>query len=170
MAKKIRVYGQSQKWTALGIVAAYLKLHPNATLSDLQKAFPKNDIGNEIDTVDNIVGKKKDGKFDEKLSKQITDMEMSLTLKDGTKVAFTNPMWPADKFKKITELAEQYGIEVAEYKEAEKGIGKRGNYSLEVVSDKKKTNWLFWLILAIIILGVIVYFALRKSVKTIELE
>ena len=161
MAKKIRVYGQSQKWTALGIVAAYLKLHPNATLSDLQKAFPKNDIGNEIDTVDNIVGKKKDGKFDEKLSKQITDMEMSLTLKDGTKVAFTNPMWPADKFKKITELAEQYGIEVAEYKEAEKGIGKRGNYSLEVVSDKKKTNWLFWLILAIIILGVIVYFALR---------
>ena len=161
MAKKIRVYGQSQKWTALGIVAAYLKLHPNATLSDLQKAFPKNDIGNEIDTVDNIVGKKKDGKFDEKLSKQITDMEMSLTLKDGTKVAFTNPMWPADKFKKITELAEQYGIEVAEYKEAEKGIGKRGNYSLEVVSDKKKTNWLFWLILVIIILAVIVYFALR---------
>ena len=161
MANKVRVYGQSQKWTALGIVAAYLKLHPNATLSDLQKAFPKNDIGNEIDTVDNIVGKKKDGKFDEKLSKQITDMEMSLTLKDGTKVAFTNPMWPADKFKKITELAEQYGIEVAEYKEAEKGIGKRGNYSLEVVSDKKKTNWLFWLILAIIILGVIVYFALR---------
>ena len=161
MAKRIKVYGQSQKWTALGIVAAYLKLHPNATLSDLQKAFPKNDIGNEIDTVDNIVGKKKDGKFDEKLSKQITDMEMSLTLKDGTKVAFTNPMWPADKFKKITELAEQYGIEVAEYKEAEKGIGKRGNYSLEVVSDKKKTNWLFWLILAIIILGVIVYFALR---------
>ena len=161
MAKKIRVYGQSQKWTALGIVAAYLKLHPNATLSDLQKAFPKNDIGNEIDTVDNIVGKKKDGKFDEKLSKQITDMEMSLTLKDGSKVAFTNPMWPADKFKKITELAEQYDIEIAEYTEADKGIGKRGNYSLEVVSDKKKTNWLLWLILAIIILGVVAYFALR---------
>ena len=25
MAKQIRVYGQSQKWTALGIVAAYLE-------------------------------------------------------------------------------------------------------------------------------------------------
>jgi hypothetical protein len=161
MAKKIRVYGQSQKWTALGIVAAYLELHPNATLSDLQKAFPKNEIGNEIDTVDNIVGKEKDGKFDEKLSKQITDMDMFLTLKDGTKVAFANPMWPADKFKKIEKCAERYGIEIAEYKEAEKGVGKRGNYSLEVVSDKKKTNWLLWLILAIIILGVIAYFALR---------
>ena len=37
MAKQIRVYGQSQKWTALGIVAAYLEMHPNATLSDLMK-------------------------------------------------------------------------------------------------------------------------------------
>ena len=161
MAKKIRVYGQSQKWTALGIVAAYLELHPNATLSDLRQAFPKNEIGNEIDTVDNIVGKEKDGKFDEKLSKQITDMEMSLTLKDGTKVAFSNPMWPADKFKKIEKCAKQYGIEIAELKESEKGIGKRGNYSLEVISDKKKCNWLLWLILAIVILGVIAYFALR---------
>ena len=161
MSKKVRVYGQSQKWTALGIVAAYLELHPNATLSDLQKAFPKNEIGNEIDTVDKIVGKEKDGKFDEKLSKQITDMGMFLTLKDGTKVAFTNPMWPADKFKKIEKCAKRYGIEIAEYEEAEKGIGKRGNYSLEVVSDKKKCNWILWLILAIIILGVIAYFAMR---------
>ena len=161
MAKKIRVYGQSQKWTALGIVAAYLELHPNATLSDLRQAFPKNEIGNEIDTVENIIGKEKDGKFDEKLSKQITDMEMSLTLKDGTKVAFSNPMWPADKFKKIEKCAEQYGIEIADFKEAEKGIGKRGNYSLEIISDKKKCNWLLWLILAFIILGVITYFALR---------
>ena len=161
MSKKVRVYGQSQKWTALGIMEAYLELHPNATLSDLQKAFPKNEIGNEIDTVDKIVGKEKDGKFDEKLSKQITDMGMFLTLKDGTKVAFTNPMWPADKFKKIEKCAKRYGIEIAEYEEAEKSIGKRGNYSLEVVSDKKKCNWILWLILAIIILGVIAYFAMR---------
>ena len=161
MAKQIRVYGQSQKWTALGIVEAYLKMHPNATLLDLQKAFPKNEIGNEIDTVDNIVSKEKGGKFDEKLSKQITDMKMYLTLKDGTKVAFTNPMWPADKFKKIEKCAEGYSIEIAEFKDAEKGIGKRGNYSIEVISDKKKCNWLLWLILTLIILGTIAYFALR---------
>lgn len=110
MAKQIKVYGQSQKWTALGIVAAYLKMHPNATLADLQKAFPKNETGNEIDTVDNISGKKKSGDFEEKLAKQVGDMDMSLTLKNGTKVAFTNPMWPADKFRKMTELAQRYGI------------------------------------------------------------
>ena len=165
MSKKVRVYGQSQKWTALGIVAAYLELHPNATLSDLQKAFPKNEIGNEIDTVDKIVGKEKDGKFDEKLSKQITDMGMFLTLKDGTKVAFTNPMWPADKFKKIVKYAEKYGIEIAEVTETEKGVGNRGSYRLEVISTdqpaKKKSNWLLWLILAIIILAIVAYFAMR---------
>ena len=161
MAKQIKVYGLSQKWTALGIVAAYLEMHPNAPLADLQKAFPKNEIGNEIDSVDNISGKKKSGDFEEKLAKQVGDMDMFLTLKDGTKVAFTNPMWPADKFKKIEKCAERYGIEIAELKDAEKGIGKRGNYSLEVISDKKKCNWLFWLILARIILGVVAYFAMR---------
>ena len=129
MSKKVRVYGQSQKWTALGIMMAYIKLHPNATLSDLQKVFPKNKIDDEIDTVDNIVSKEKDSRFDKRLSKQITDMEMFLTLKDGSKVTFTNPMWPADKFKKIEKCAKRYGIEIAEYEEAEKGIGKRGNKS-----------------------------------------
>jgi hypothetical protein len=161
MAKQIRVYGQSQKWTALGIVAAYLESHPNATLSDLQKAFPKNEIGNEIDTVDNIVSKEKNGAFDEKLAKQITDMEMYLTLKDETKVAFSNPMWPSENFKKMEKCAERYGIEIAEYKEAEKGIGKRGNYRLEVVSEEKKSKWLLWVILIIIVLGIVAYFALR---------
>ena len=43
MANKVKVYGQSQKWTALGIVAAYLELHPKATLEDLQKAFPTSE-------------------------------------------------------------------------------------------------------------------------------
>lgn len=160
MANKIRVHGQSQKWTALGIVAAYLEMHPNATLVDLQKAFPKNEIGNEIDSVDNISGKKKSGDFEEKLAKQVGDMDMFLTLKDRTKVAFTNPMWPADKFQKIAQLAQQYGIDF-EVSETEKGAGKRGNYRLEVLSEKKKCNWLLWLILAIIILGVVAYFAMR---------
>jgi len=160
MANKIRVHGLSQKWTALGIVAAYLEMHPNATLADLQKAFPKNEIGNEIDSVDNISGKKKSGDFEEKLAKQVGDMDMFLTLKDGTKVAFTNPMWPADKFQKITQLAQRYDIDF-EVSETEKGAGKRGNYRLEVLSEKKKCNWLLWLILAIIILGVVAYFAMR---------
>ena len=151
MANKVKVYGQSQKWTALGIVAAYLELHPKATLADLQKAFPASEINNSLDTVENIGKKDKSGKFDEKMSKQIGDMEMYITLKDGTKVAFTNPMWPADKFQKMTELAQKYGID-SEVNEAGKGAGKRGSYRIEM---KKSKAWL-WILLAVIVIAVIV--------------
>jgi hypothetical protein len=151
MANKVKVYGQSQKWTALGIVAAYLELHPKATLEDLQKAFPTSEINNTLDTVKNISASEKSGKFDEKMSKQIGDMEMYITLKDGTKVAFTNPMWPADKFQKMTELAQKYGIDF-EVNEAEKGAGKRGSYRLET---KKSKTWL-WILLAVIVIAIIV--------------
>lgn len=42
MASKVRVYAKSQKWAALGIVDAYLKMYPHATLEDVNKAFPRN--------------------------------------------------------------------------------------------------------------------------------
>jgi hypothetical protein len=151
MANKVKVYGQSQKWTALGIVTAYLELHPKATLEDLQKAFPAPEINNSLDTVENIGKMDKSGKFDEKMSKQIGDMEMYITLKDGTKVAFSNPMWPADRFQKMTELAQKYGIDF-EVNEAEKGMGKRGSYRLET---KKSKTWL-WILLAVIVIAIIV--------------
>ena len=84
-------------------------------------------------------------------------MDMFLTLKDGTKVAFTNPMWPADKFQKIAQLAQRYGIDY-EVNETEKGAGKRGNYRLEI---KKSMTWLWILLAAIVIIGIIAVFALK---------
>ena len=137
MANKVKVYGQSQKWTALGIVAAYVKMHPRATLKELQKAFPTSELNNTLDTVENILKADKSGSFNEKMSKQIGDMEMFITLEDGSQVAFTNPMWPTDKFQKMTELAQKYGIDF-EVNEAEKGMGKRGSYRLE--TKKSKTS------------------------------
>ena len=158
MANKVKVYGQSQKWTALGIVAAYLKLHPKATLEDLRNAFPTSEIKNSLDTVTNISAAEKSGKFDEKLSKQVGDMDMFVTLRDGTKVAFTNPMWPADKFQKMTELAQRYGIDY-EVDEAEKGMGKRGSYRLEM---KKSKTWLWILLALIVIIAVVVVLVLKQ--------
>lgn len=157
MANKIKVYGQSQKWTALGIVAAYVKMHPRVTVAELKKAFPESEIKNSIDTVENILAADKSGKFDEKMSKQIGDMDMSVTLKDGSKVAFSNPMWPADKFQKITELAQQYGIDF-EVNETEKGPGKRGSYRIEM---KKSKAWL-WILLAVIVIAIIIAVATLK--------
>ena len=61
MANKVRVYGKAMGWTALGIIDAYLKMYPHATLEDLNKAFPREQlIGNNrfngmlMDTVDNL--------------------------------------------------------------------------------------------------------------------
>lgn len=157
MANKVKVYGQSQKWTALGIVAAYLELHPKATLEDLRNAFPFSEIKNTLDTVENIAKADKSGSFDEKLSKQIGDMDMFVALKDGSKVAFSNPMWPADKFKKMTELAQKYGIDF-EVDDAEKGAGKRGRYRLEVTKSK---TWL-WILLVLIVIAVVIAVATLK--------
>ena len=44
MASKVRVYGKSYKWTALGILDAYTKMYPHATLEDLNKAFPRKEF------------------------------------------------------------------------------------------------------------------------------
>lgn len=41
MEPKVLVYGKAKGWTALGIVDAYLKIYPYATLEDLNKAFPR---------------------------------------------------------------------------------------------------------------------------------
>ena len=42
MASKVRVNAKSQKWAALGVIDAYMKMYPHATLEDLNKAFPRS--------------------------------------------------------------------------------------------------------------------------------
>ena len=41
MDSKIKVHGKAQSRTVLGIVEAYLLLHPESTKEDLDKAFPE---------------------------------------------------------------------------------------------------------------------------------
>ena len=40
MVNKVRVYGKAQNRTALGIMHAYMVMYPQATMEDLEKAFP----------------------------------------------------------------------------------------------------------------------------------
>ena len=40
MESKVRVYGKAQNRTALGILHAYMKIHPEATVEELRQAFP----------------------------------------------------------------------------------------------------------------------------------
>jgi outer membrane protein OmpA-like peptidoglycan-associated protein len=167
MKTKIRVYGKDQNRTALGIVNAYVKLHPHATLEDLQQAFPYslNPTGTVKETIapsSEIAGNP--GEFFEKPDELIA-------LKDGRK-AVLKYLWEKPDFEQIVEHAKQFGIEAV--KVAETPPFEKGSYRLELVEEpkapvarpvyeqpikkiattpeKKKCNWWWWLLLLLLLL------------------
>ncbi len=160
MVNKVRVYGKAQNRTALGIMHAYLVMNPKATLDDFKKAFPDSlnpDSGVKINFV-NLKDVKK--AQPEKWNGFFTDPECLLNLADGTQVAVVS-MWTKPSFERLVAKAANYGIEIASFEAAEKGIGKKGGYRLEYLngyvppvaaSGKKGPKWWLWVILAIIII------------------
>jgi len=166
MEAKIRVHGKSQSRTALGIVNAYLKLYPDSTLSDLQKAFPKS--LNPKSFTDNIIVPEKETRGNEKQFFERAD-EL-VVLKNGKKLALVE-VWSKEDFDAICEHAKQYGIEVAEIEETKPF--EKGSYELEYLNQfvplaettpaqeddgmkKRKFNW-WWLILAILLLLILLF-------------
>jgi outer membrane protein OmpA-like peptidoglycan-associated protein len=168
MKAKIRVYGKDQNRTALGIVNAYLKLYPNATLADLQAAFPYT-LNPAVASVKETIAPASEiaanpGDFFEK-------PEDLITLKDGQKLTLKY-LWEKSYYDRIEEHAKQFGIEVA--KITETAPFREGSYRLELIEDKpaaapyirpqagkavldttpekKKNNWWWWLLLLLLLL------------------
>jgi len=174
MKSKIRVYGKSQSRTVLGIINAYLKLYPDSTLSDLQRAFPKS--LNPKSFTENIIVPEKETKGQEK---QFFEREDELVvLKNGERLALVE-VWPKEDFDAISEYAKQYGIEVAKIEESKPF--QKGSYELEYLdnfvppgeippvrdnysvrdednyADKKhKFNW-WWLLLLLLLLLILLF-------------
>ena len=169
MKSKIRVYGKSQSRTVLGIVNAYLKLHPDSTLSDLQQAFPgslnpKSFTGNIIVPVRETIGQEK--QFFEREDEQVV-------LKNGQRLALVE-VWRKEDYDAMAEHAKQYGIVVAEIEESKPF--EKGSYELEYLDDfiplgeippvtpgedvpvKKKFGWIWWLILLLLLLLLLLFF------------
>ena len=176
MANKVRVYGKAQNRTSLGIMHAYMVMFPHATLVDLRKAFPNSlapDNGTGqifIDANEKGTTADWDGYF--------KGEDEVLTTGDGKKVA-VNKMWTKKSFENLQNHASQYGIEVAKFEEADKGIGKKGGFRLEylngyvppVPEDKKKgLPWWLWLLLALIAAAAIVALCLPRGEKIVEKE
>jgi len=166
------------KWTAMGIIGAYVKMYPQATLDDLNKAFPRNKIlgsdGILLDTIENLQKKAAattNTDFDDNVIKDAIDKGWFVTLNDGTRVCFYNVMWTKDNFPKIVEHGKLYDIVIADFQEAEKGFGKRGSYTLEYLNGyippvpKKRIPMWVWILLAIIIIAIIIILALRGCNK-----
>lgn len=179
MANKVRVYAKSQKWAALGIVAAYTKMYPQATVDDINKAFPREVF---VDNKENrglfetwkdleVHAKATTTDFDDN---QLVDWDRTnyyLTLNDGSKIGFTVSMWTKDMFEKILGYAKVYDIEIAKYESAEKGAGKRGEYTLEYLNGyvppapKKSKTWLWILLGAIVVIAVLLLLLGRSCSK-----
>ena len=138
MKSKVLVYGKAQGWTALGIVDAYLKIYPYATLDDLNKAFPRGKFAsakstdklfNDMKTIEKEAHESGD-------EKAISGVENSkrihyyITLEDGTDVVFYKIAWGKTSFPVLVEHAKQYGIEVASFEDIGRGKG-RGSYEIE---------------------------------------
>jgi len=174
MKSKIRVYGKSQSRTALGIINAYLKLYPDATLFDLRRAFPKS--LNPKSFTEHLIVPEKETKGQEK---QFFEREDELiVLKTGERLALVE-VWSKDDFDAICEHAKQYGIEVAEF-EGTKPFEK-GSFELEYLNDfvppgknpvpprkyppvpevheekKRRFGWWWWLILLLLLLLLLLF-------------
>ena len=155
MKIKIRVHGKSQSRTALGIINAYLKLHPDATPYEVKRAFPKSlnrrcPLDNLIIPVDDTLGY-------EKLFFEHEDE--TIVFKNGARYALVE-LWDRDDFNAICEHAKQYGIEAAQ--EGHIKPFEKGSFELEDV-EKCRFRWwcLLWLIL-LLILFLLLIFLCRK--------
>ena len=175
MTNKVRVYGKAQNRTALGIMHAYMVMYPQATMDDLKKAFP-DELNPDSGVKKNFVkaGEKgTDANWDGFFQKE----DELLTMGDGTKVAVVK-MWTKPSFERLVSHATQYGIEIAQFESAEKGIGQKGSFRLEYLNGyvppvpvAKKPNWWLWLLIAAAIIIVLAFLLMRscnKEPKVVE--
>lgn len=178
MASKVRVYAKSQKWAALGIIDAYIKMYPQATVDDLNKAFPLSAL-QETKTDEpllvTVTEKEKIVKvskttFDDEYFEEWKRTHFYVTLPDGTDLMFTVAMWPKEMFEKMLAQAKLYDIEIAKYEAAEKGFGKRGEYRLEYLNGyvppvpaKKSNKWLWICLAALLIIAILIILLLMKG-------
>lgn len=148
---KVLVKGKNQSRTALGIANAYLLIHPNATISDLNAAFPSEqlDLGKFKMFLDEqgrkeLVANTKTHASNDDPEKSLKsnyfyedeNFSLMMTLKDGSKVA-TYQMWSADIFKKLVEWAKHHDIYVSEFEQGARGV--KGGFELEYLNNWKPT-------------------------------
>lgn len=161
---KIRVRGKAQNRTALGIINAYFIMHPEVTLADLKAAFPDSlnpDSGVKVNFITEKELASRDGNWNGFFTKE----DELITLADGTRIALVS-MWTKPSYERLVEKAKNYDIEIASFEAADKGVGKKGGYSLEflngyqppviapaTVPGKKSKSWM-WILAVLALAGI----------------
>lgn len=180
MEKKIKVYGKAQNRTVLGIMHAYMTMYPHATLADICKAFPKEicpDSGTQVKNLFVPLAEAEAVNTKANMSLFFVKPDETLTMGNGEVVALVQ-VWTKASFERAVSQAELYGIEVADF---EKGAAfQKGGFRLEylngyvpkepVKEQKKNLLWL-WILLGVLALAGILWFALGgKKTEVVEKE
>ncbi|MDL2222844.1 OmpA family protein [Bacteroidales bacterium OttesenSCG-928-M11] len=158
MKAKIRVSGKDQNRIALGIINAYVKINPDITLEELQKAFPAS--LNPVGTIKEIVTSvSQANKYTKDFFLKANEL---IQLKSGNKVA-VKYLWSKEHYHAIVERAKELGIEVKNIGETEPF--EKGYYKLEMLEENTKSGLVIGEVIVIdeIAPGV-------EEVKVVEIE
>ena len=174
---KVKVYGQAQNRTVLGICHAYMVMYPHATLEDLNKAFPAGPLERGEKSIFTDITSE-DPADKAQLAGSFVKEDEVLTTGDGKKVALIQ-MWTKYHFEKIATHAKQYGILVADFEKAAGGA-KRGHFRLEYlngyvppVPEQKKSKAGLWIAIAVVALLLALLAALlgkKPETQIVEVE
>lgn len=136
METKVKVYGKAQNRIALGIINAYMKIHPEADLNELTKAFPDSinpDCGGKhlfMTKKDINAHLEKGEKWYASPRGYFVNSGEWLVMPDGECVAFVS-MWTKPSLDRLITHAKQYGIEAIESDE------KQGTFRIEHINGAK---------------------------------
>lgn len=175
---RVRVYGQAQNRTVLGITHAYMIMYPHATLSDLCKAFPAQALNPAVKELFVDITSEDPGDKAQLNGSFIKEDEL-LRTGDGKKGALVM-LWTKENFEKIVAHAKQYGILVADFEKAAGGA-RRGHFRLEylngyippvpVVQKKSKAGlWIAIAVIAILLALLAVLLGRKPEPQVVEVE
>ncbi len=140
MTAKIKVTAKAQNRIVLGIMHAYMKLHPQATIEDIRKAFP-NDICPDCGVKELFLPLAEAEKFNNSMTLYFAKHDEQLTMGNGEKVCLAS-MWTKDSLERAIAQANNYEIEAIQDDDVERGAF-RLKYSTKkgtAVTPKKTSN------------------------------
>ena len=106
---KIKVYGKAQNRIALGIIHAYMVMHPKTTLMELRNAFP-NSLNPDSGVKENFIYAEEKGTTANWDGYFKADSEL-IPMGDGRMVSVVK-MWTKPSLSRIVGCAKTYDIEI----------------------------------------------------------
>lgn len=144
MASKVKVVAKALKGAALGIIDAYLKINPQASLADLNKAFESSEIkgGKQLLFTEAELDKEVAESSSSSAAEKLADRKKQgyfVTMPDGTKISFSaRLMWNKDNYPILEAIANKLGIEVASFDSCPAGA--KGFYTIENASSSADSD------------------------------